>query len=350
MKKHKDKIIGLVISLIFLGLIFWKLDFHQLVLTFKTFDYRVLLLFVPLYVLSIFIRGARWKYLLCEEAQANVKPAEKLSVTEAFFAFTAGNTLNSYLPARAGDFWRAYHVGNKIGESKMKILGSVILERLIDGISILLILYLAILLYFNHPWIVKIACLSGALFIGALLFFYILFKSGKIKSAGVFFEKLCEIKMFRPCADFFKKVAFHMESFISGFGALNSPKCFSMAFLLSVLAWSLECVVTYILLTGFGHHFGFSIALFVISFVALSTVIPSSSVFVGPYQFAYILALSIYHVDKSQALGIAFIHQMTIMIVITMISILYFSNTSITFKGIKAEIEEEQSERDAESE
>lgn len=327
MKKHKDKIGGLIVSLIFIGLILWNLDFHQLINTFKIFDYKVLLLFVPLYLLSIYIRGARWKYLLCL--------SDKLSVNEAFFAFTTGNTLNSYLPARAGDFWRAYHVGNKIGESKMKLLGSIILERLIDGISILLILFFAVMTYFKHPWVLNITYAAAALFIGALVFFFVIFKTNKL---AWLFEKLEGIKFLAPFQEILKKISSHLQSFMCGFEVLNNPKCFWMAFIMSVLAWSIECFVAYILLLGFGHHFGFSVAFFVISFVALSTIIPSSSVFVGPYQFAYILALGIYHVAKSQALGIAFIHQITIMLVITFISIIYCLKGNSSLKEIRAEI------------
>ncbi len=329
LKGHKDKILGLVVSLIFIGLIVWKLDVNMLLATFKMFNYKVLLAFIPLYVLSIYIRGARWKYLLCLN--------DKLSAKEAFLSFTAGNTLNSYLPARAGDFWRAYHVGTKIGESRMKLLGSIILERLIDGISILLILFFAIFTYFNHPWALKIAYVSAVLFVGALVFFFVIFKTNKI---GWFFEKIKRLPVLNRFEQGLEKISTHMQSFISGFEVLNNPKCFTLAFLMSIMAWTLECVVTYILILGFGIHFGFSIAFFVISFIALSTVIPSSSVFVGPYQFAYILALSIYHINKSQALGIAFIHQLTIMLVITVIASIYFISGKSSLKEIKAELSE----------
>lgn len=329
MKKHKDKIIGFCVSLVFIALILWKLDFHQLIETFKLFNYKVLLLFVPLYVLSLYIRGIRWKYLLCAD--------EKMHVSEAFFAFTTGNTLNSYLPARAGDIWRAYHVGNKIGISKMKLLGSVILERLMDGISVLFILFFAVLFYFRHPWVLNIAYFSAALFVGALLFFYVIFKTNKI---GWLFENIASVQFLERFKTHIKKLGAHLQAFMSGFESLNNPKCFWMAFLMSILAWGIECVVTYILILGFGHHFGISVAFFVISFIALSTVIPSSSVFVGPYQFAYILALKIYHVAKAQALGIAFIHQMTIMIVITTISVVYFIRGDESIDEIKEQIKE----------
>ncbi len=328
--QHKEKIVGLIITLIFIGLICWNLDFKQLLATFKIFDYRVLLIFVPMYVAGLYLRGVRWKYLLCD--------SKKLTVKEAFFAFTTGNTLNSYLPARAGDFWRAFHIGKKLEESKMKILGSIILERIIDGVSVLLILAFAVLTYFKHPWVLNITYLASALFIGSLVIFFIIFKFNK---TTWFFEKLSKIPALSKFEPVFTKISGIINRFMEGFQALNKPNCLFMAFATSCLAWGIECIITYVLILGFGQHYGFSIALFIISFIALSTIIPSSSVFVGPYQYAYILALGIYHIEKSYALGIAFIHQITIMLTITVISMIYFLFTNTKISDIKEEIEEE---------
>lgn len=331
--KHKDKIIGLLISLVFIILIFWKLDIHKLITAFRMFDYRILFLFVPIYVFSLYIRGVRWKYLLCMN--------EKLSVNEAFFAFTVGNTINSYLPARAGDFWRAYHLGNKIGESKMKLLGSIILERLIDGISILLILFFAIVTYFRHRWVLNIAAVAACLFLGALAVIYIIFKFNKIE---YIFKKISEIPFLSGFTAQLNTISGHLMKFMNGFEALNNPKCFFMAFFMSMLAWGFECLMTYMIILGFGVHYGISIALFTISFIALSTVIPSSSIFIGPYQYAYILALGIYHIGKEQALGTAFIHQMSIMIIITVISVIYFMKGNTSLDEIQKEINSEEGE------
>lgn len=325
--QHQNKILGILVSTVFILLIFWKIDLHQLFATFKGFDFRAFLIFVPVYLLGIYIRGARWKYLLCND--------KKLSVNEAFFSFTAGNTLNSYLPARAGDFWRAVHVGNKIGESKMKLLGSIILERIIDGISVLLILYTAILLYFKHQKVIEMAIFSAILFFGAFIFFFVLFKTGKITDIFEWFKKL---PFLNKNHEIINKLSGLSELFMNGFSVLNDPKCFWGAFFMSMIAWMLECFVTYVLISGFGLEIGFSSALFVISFVALSTVIPSSSVFIGPYQFAYILALGIYHVSKSQALAVAFVHQIIIMILITIITVIYFACVNTSMKEISEEI------------
>ena len=154
-KKHKEKILGCIVSLVFIGLIFWNIDFSRLVATFKIFNYKTLFIFVPLYIFSLYIRGVRWKCLLNFGGEFSSK--------DSFFIFTAGNTLNSYLPARAGDFWRAYHVGKNLNESKAKILGSIILERIIDGISTLVVLSYAVITYCKQSWILNITYLSAAL-------------------------------------------------------------------------------------------------------------------------------------------------------------------------------------------
>lgn len=334
--QHKQKVFGLLISILFILLIIWNLDTEQLFETFNMFDYKVLFIFAPLYVFSLWLRGARWKCLLCN--------SNKLSIQEAFLSFTACNTINSYFPARAGDFWRAYHIGKKLDESKMKMLGSIILERIIDGISVLLILIFAVITYCKKPWVLNITYIATLLFLGSFTFFYILIKWNKI---DVFFKKLQDIKILKRFEKGIDKTAELVKSFLEGFQSFNSLKCLSYAFSLSFIAWGIECYLTYVLITGFSNEYGFSISLFVISFIALSTIIPSSSIFVGPYQFAYIFALSLYHIAKSNALAIAFIHQVIIMLITTVITIFYFLTENTKLENIKSEIEDKINAKNA---
>lgn len=327
--QNKHKAFGVLISILFILLIIWNLDTKQLVETFNLFNYKVLAIFAPLYVFSLWIRGARWKYLLCN--------SKLLSIKEAFLSFTACNTINSYFPARAGDFWRAYHIGKKLDESKMKMLGSIILERIIDGISVLLILLFGVISYCKKPWILNITYTATLLFLGSFIFFFILIKWGKTNQ---FFRKLKNTQMLKKHEKVIIKIEELLNNFLEGFQSFNNPKCLTVSFVLSFLAWGIECYLTYLLISGFDASIGVSVALFVISFVALSTIIPSSSIFVGPYQFAYILALGIYHIAKSNALAIAFIHQLIIMLITTVITIIYFLTENTKIENIKSEIED----------
>ena len=324
----KRKIVALIISLAFLVLIFYKIDFTKLVETFKLFDLKNLWVIVPVYISTLYLRGIRWKSLLLDNP--------KYSAFHLGEVFTVGSMLNIFLPARAGDAYRAYYLGDTQQEKKMKLFGSIILERTFDGICVFLILLSAIFLYSKHQWILNIAYLIGALFIGSFIAFYLIFKFNKV---DFICEKLIQFSKKLPnfisgkLVTLIQKINVHTNSFIEGFEVLNSVKYTSQAFMMSVFIWVIECYVAFLIINSFHLSLGFSAALFVISLISFSTMIPSTSVFLGPYQYAYILALGIYNVDKSTALAISTVHQAILMIILSVIGLFYLLKFNFTLKN-----------------
>ena len=253
--------------------------------------------------------------------------------------------LNVYLPARAGDLYRAYYLGSSEEEKKMKIFGSIILERTFDGICVFLILLFAVMSYSNQQWILNLAYLIGVLFIGSFLGFYLIFKFNKVdficEKLIYFSTKLPHI-IAQKLTAFIKKINVHTNSFIEGFESLNSLKYTTQAFGMSLVIWFVECYVAILIINSFHLNLGFSAALFVISLISFSTMIPSTSVFLGPYQYAYILALGIYGVDKSTALAISTVHQAILMIILTIVGVFYFLRFNFSLNETKLKISEEK--------
>ena len=64
-------------------------------------------------------------------------------------------------------------------------------------------------------------------------------------------------------------------------------------------------------------------------------MIPSTSVFLGPYQYAYILALGIYNIPKSTALAVSTVHQAVLMVILTIIGGFYLMRFNISLDDIK---------------
>lgn len=337
----KKKILALFVSLAFLGLIFYKIDWAKLVQTFKMFDLKNLWMIVPVYVSTLYLRGIRWKALLLD------KP--KYSAYNLGAVFTVGSMLNIFLPARAGDVYRAYYLGDTKQEKKMKLFGSIILERTLDGICVFLILLVAILLYSKQAWILNLAYMIGVLFIGSFLAFYLIFKFNKVdficEKLINFSSKLPEV-LANPLVKMIKSANVHTNSFIEGFEVLNSFKYSMQAFVMSVIIWLIECYVAFLIINSFHINLGFSAALFVISLISFSTMIPSTSVFLGPYQYAYILALGIYNVDKSTALAISTVHQGILMIILTVIGGFYLLKFNFNMKNSTSSALEEQAGED----
>lgn len=323
----KKKIFALFISLAFLGLIFYKIDWTKLLQTFKMFDLKNLWLITPIYISTLYLRGIRWKSLLLGNP--------KYSSYNLGAVFSVGSMLNIFLPARAGDVYRACYLGNTKQEKKMKVFGSIILERTLDGICVFLILLFAILAYSNQQWMMNLAYMIGALFIGSFITFYLIYKFNKIDYV---FEKLIHFSSKLPeilskhLVKIFQRLNVHTNSFVEGFEVLNSLKYTNQAFIMSLIIWLIECCVAFLIINSFHINLGFSAALFVISLISFSTMIPSTSVFLGPYQYAYILALGIYNVDKSTALAISTVHQGILMIILTVIGGFYLLKFNCSLK------------------
>lgn len=326
----KKKILALTITIVLLVVILYKIDINELITTFKTFNFKNIWLIVPLYISTLYLRGIRWKALLMNDP--------KYSSLHLGEVFTVGSMLNIFLPARAGDLYRAFYLGSVKNEKKMKVFGSIILERTFDGICVFLILLAAILIYFKHDWILNLAYGIGALFIGSLVVFYLIFKFNKVDwicEKLTFGAKKLPQKIVKPAVVFVEKLCSHTSSFMEGFQVLDNWKCTLIAAVTSALVWGIECYVAFLIVDSFNLGLGFAAGLFVISLISFSTMLPSTSVFLGPYQYAYILALGIFGVEKSTALAISTVHQMILILMLTVIGVYCLFKFNISMKDIK---------------
>lgn len=317
----KKKIIAIVITVVMLAVIFHKINWPMLLATFKNFNCKNLWLTAIFYVLAMYLRGIRWKALLLNDP--------KYSSINLGEIFIAGSMLNIFLPARAGDLYRAYYLGAVKNEKKMKVFGSIILERILDGISVFLILIAAVLMYCRQEWILKISCWIGVLFVGSLIAFIIIFKFNKI-------NQICNqlIKIVPKAENFIQKIASYANSFMEGFKVFDNFQCSLIAVISSFVIWGLEAYVVYLILNSFDLLLGFSASLFVLSLTSFSTMIPSTSVFLGPYQCAYIIALGIFGVQKSAVLAISMVHQGILTIILTILGGFYILKFNISLKDI----------------
>ncbi len=304
----KKKIILALITLVFLIIVFNKIDLAVLIETFKNFNLQYLLTIIATFLLSLYIRGVRWKFLLMNKA--------KYSTYNLAEIFTVGNMLNIFLPARAGDLYRAYYLGEEKSEKKLKIFGSIILERLFDGITMFSILLFAIFLYNDAQWILNLTLTIGAIFIGCIVGIYLIFKFNNIK---VIYKTLSKHIKSAKNQYILKRICTYINIFIKGFSAFKSPNYMLLILATSFLAWGAEVLVACLIINSFNLNLPISAGFFILALTSFSTMIPSSSVLVGPYQAAYILALSLFGIEKSQALAISTVHQLILISIFTIV-------------------------------
>ena len=92
-----------------------------------------------LLITSVYLRAFRWQYLF----QSN----KFKSITDLFSAQLVGYFINNISPVRIGDFAKSYLVSKKTDQKNSYILGSIMMERVLDTIMLLIFMSIIISSY-----------------------------------------------------------------------------------------------------------------------------------------------------------------------------------------------------------
>jgi uncharacterized protein (TIRG00374 family) len=95
---------------------------------------------VPAYLLVVWLRALRWRHL--------TDPIQPMPRAALFRAVAVGFMANNVFPLRMGEFVRAWYLGRECEVSPTAIFGSVILERVIDTVMVI-VLALSMLSFFG---------------------------------------------------------------------------------------------------------------------------------------------------------------------------------------------------------
>lgn len=318
--------ISFLFTVLFVWLIFNKLDISKIFVYIKDCDWRYVALLLPVYAIDMIAKAKKWDYLLMHKKDLPFMTKE----------IVIGSMLNMYLPARAGDFYRAHSAGKHFNISKVTAFGSIALERITDGVIVFLMLLGIICFAFQQPWLIKVAVSSGIVFVGSFLMMYLISINNNHEKFFKLFKNIKNPKV-KNCIEYCEK---HFASFVSGLEVLNKPILMSKMFSLSICVWLIESFTIFLVIRALGVHLSFIVAIFVMCVSVFSSTIPSSSIFIGPYQYGYIMALGAFGVAKEKALAIALVNQAAVMLLITIAGLLFFLEKKMKFDELKEVVTE----------
>jgi uncharacterized protein (TIRG00374 family) len=136
----KKVLAGLFVSLVCLGLVLWNVDWLEVWRHLGQVDLPLMGLAMLGMLAAYFLMSWRWQQLL-----APLVPRAHLPVPGLFGAMMTGYLFNTFFPARAGDLMRAHLLSRRTGLSKTTILATVVIEKLFDGLALLVLLVLGLL-------------------------------------------------------------------------------------------------------------------------------------------------------------------------------------------------------------
>ena len=143
--------IGIGVSVACLGLIFWQIDLRRVLMALRVANWWALPIIISSYMAFMFLRAWRWQMML----------GSKVNYWSVFHAQSIGYLLTNILPFRLGDLGRAYLIGQQPNLSGLQALSSVVLERILDMLVIVLFFALTLRMV---PAIPSIIAQAGLIF------------------------------------------------------------------------------------------------------------------------------------------------------------------------------------------
>ena len=129
MLKSRGFWIGIVVSLVFIGLFVRSTNFGDVKTAFADANPWIALASLPIYFAGLWVRTIRWQYLL--------RPVKRVTALRLYPVVIIGLMANNLIPARAGELARAYVLGEREKISKTTSLGTIAVDRLFDGVTLI---------------------------------------------------------------------------------------------------------------------------------------------------------------------------------------------------------------------
>lgn len=329
--------IGIIISALFLFLAFRKVDFTELGAALESANYLYIIPIALLSLVSVSVRSLRWRYLL--------RPVKEIGPWSLFSATFIGLMANNVLPARLGEFVRAYVIGEREQISKSASFATIVLERILDGFTILFFLVIVLIFYgFSFPGWLRNASYFTLFFYLAAILFLVMLKVNTRRAVGI-----AEF-MLRPFPERVRDLGVRvLYAFIEGLAVLHSSRNVLIAGSLSVLVWLPHVLINHLLLASFDIHLSIFASFLLLVSLAIGVMVPSAPGFVGTIQYVCVLSLALFGVPREQALSFSIIYHASVFIPVTVVGLVFLFVERLSFTDIRGSIAREDKAGDIES-
>lgn len=336
-------VVGLLISAAALWYTFSRMELANVWEDLRRADPLLMLASAAAVTGVFWIRAWRWKAILA--------PTASVPFRSRFEAVTIGFMGNNVLPARVGEFMRAYALSRKEPVPLVASFASLVIERLFDGILVVMLLFVAMSMpgfpefsaadTITLPGIGLAFTLAGlargvATVVGAVLLVLILLVSFPRPAVAALesMVRILPVRMRRPIVD-------ALEAFLTGVAVLRDPLLLTRVSLWSLALWLFNAFGCWIAFRAFGFDLPFVAAVFFQSAIALAVSIPSGPGFVGVYHGMAVFVLDTLWDESASAAGaFAISFHLAGFIPVTVIGLYYAWRMGLSLAEVKGSEEQ----------
>ena len=274
--RWQNMMLNLGISLFFLDFVFAELNISDVGQALANANYLMLIPSTILVLIHLYFRTLR--------SQALLKPMGGASFWPTFRALVIGITANVILPARVGEFLRAYVLGRSTGLAKTGVFATIVIERILDGLTVILVLVVVMALGINSPTLQQAGIMGAILYLGALLVLVVFL--AQRQWADTITNKLLPENIAKPILSI-------LDGFLSGLAILKSPRDWGRVLLWNICTWIPIPISFWFALQAFdfGADIPWQAPVLMLPAMALALTIPGAPGGVGLVQFAVKLTM-----------------------------------------------------------
>jgi uncharacterized protein (TIRG00374 family) len=246
--------------------------------TLRALDYRWVMLAVMSDLAVYVVHGWRWTTLL--------EPVAKLGMWRTVQAVYIGLFANEVLPLRTGEVIRCYLLAHWNDLRLSLSFASAGVERIIDGIWIVLAFLITATFVKGIPrdLLILVQVLAVLLLIGVgVLAWVVLHKT----------HAHAELSESRWSAT--------IRHIVEGLHLMGNPRTLGLTAAISLLYLALQMFSVFALMRAYGLDLSFWGAAGVLTIVRLSTVVPNAPGNLGLINFACVMAMGLFEVEKTDA-------------------------------------------------
>jgi uncharacterized protein (TIRG00374 family) len=289
--------LGVTISVIALALVVRSVDVPAAWDVLKGADPRWVALMLVFIVGDILLRAVRWRVLLA--------PVAAVPFGVVLSSLLVGYLANNVLPARLGELVRAHDLGDRTGLSRSTILGTIVIERVVDTMVVVTIAAVAILVL-SVRGIVASAVLAGFALTALLVV---------VVAGGIYAHRLPGADRVRAFLGRWPRVHAALVRLRTGLAVAGDPRAVTAAVVLSLVSWSFTVLAFAAAAQAVDVEPTMGQAALLAAGTNLATAIPAGPGYVGTFELAAVTIAASVGIARAPALAFAvLVHVATLLI------------------------------------
>lgn len=259
-------------------------------------------------VATLVVKAIRWQYLFAQQPP---------NLRDSFAILNIGTFINSIIPARIGDLVRAYLMGEENSQSKVYVLGTIVVEKIFDMAFIVVSIVILLPQVVFPSWVLEPSEFT-------VILVAILFLIGGL----IAWKKEAVLRQVENWSRFLPAngrawIVRQINNLLTSLECVRNFKQLLIIFFWTFVIWVLGFGTNLLVFWALRLPLSFLPAVFLLIVLQVGVAVPSSPGRIGVFHYLTVLALSIFGVDKGTALSCGIILHLIVYVPLTLLGAYY---------------------------